>query len=174
LLNIPFAKYIGTIENEQPVTLAEQATIMYGSNKFMQNNRWQYVAIILLVAASLAFLRWERPLDSCLGDCVRRYHYRAGEHRITLAVTAQQQGDNGAATIAITVDEGPAADLVAYFNYDTLLDIPAGYAYYWWQDSDLYPDLLLTLTDPVRPASYYVGSRDGKVHCLRRCTAKQS
>ncbi len=134
----------------------------------MQMYRWQYVTIALLIVSALGYLRWERRLDSCLGECINTVRYHAGHHRIALMVIAEQPGDNGNATITIAVDDKPRAQLTAYFNYDTLMDVPVGYVHYWWQDGDLYPDLQIRLTNPIAMESYYIGSRDGELHVRTR------
>ncbi len=130
----------------------------------MQKNLVLYGLIIGLVAGGLVYLRWNRRLDSCLGSCISRYHYHVGAQAVTLAVRALVDGDNGAAMIVVTVNDQQSANINASFNYDTLMDLPAAYVHYWWQDGDLYPDLLIMPTTVLSNTRYYLGSRDGELH----------
>lgn len=131
----------------------------------MIGKNWQISLIGLsLLTLSLLALRWERRLDACLGDCVNVYHYWAGSQPVLLTVTTLQAGDQGSASVTVTVAGKVRATVPTTFTYDTLLDQPAGYVSFWWRDRDIFPDLLLSVDDRWDGRRYYVGSRDGKLY----------
>ena len=131
----------------------------------MIGKNWQISLVGLsLLTFSLLALRWERRIDACLGDCHNVYRYWAGRQPITLTVTTLQAGDNGGATVTVTVAEKVRATVLTTFNYDTLLDQPAGYVSFWWRDRDLFPDLLLLVDDGLDGQYYYVGTLDGQLY----------
>lgn len=98
-----------------------------------------------------------------LGGEVTTYTFEISEYTVDLKVFTTASGDNGPATIEVSVDGQPTATLLSRFNYDLWsADHPAR-SQLRDVDGDRHPDLIIRL-QTWEPESYYVSSADGKIY----------
>ena len=120
---------------------------------------------LLLIAACIAaivlWLQWPRRLDLPIGELQTTYQANAGNHEVAMTLVRTQSRDQGPATLHIKTKVG---DIVAltYYNYDTLMDTPAGTWHLGWVDGDIWPDIIVE-TSRNNLGVFVVRSSDGMV-----------
>ncbi len=122
------------------------------------------IATVIWLAAGLHKKRIEPSLG---GGGLPQIH-TIGKHRIDLLARTLREGDDGSVELQVTIDGAPAGSIPSYFNYDTLMDIPAGYTCLRWIDRDLTRDLVIMPQNSRggQGPAYYIGSRNGTLLSL--------
>lgn len=115
--------------------------------------------LIAVVIGGAAWLRWPRRIDVPLDGSPAITQARAGATTVTITSTRRSGNDNGVATLQIATSTHDMA-IDAAFNYDTLMDQPAGHWHYAWLDGDVWPDVMIRVNSPA-PQVIGAGSADG-------------
>jgi hypothetical protein len=108
--------------------------------------------ILLIFIVYLFFpIIWEDRIDVSLGakNNIRLYHYQVKDFQVKLISYPLVSGDNGSAQIDIYIDNVKIYEMLSFFNYDTLTDVPAAYVSFMWKDADFYQDLVITNSNGV-------------------------
>lgn len=117
--------------------------------------------LVAIVISGAAWLRWPRRIDVPLDGSPAITQARAGGTVVTITSTRRSGNDNGVAIVQIATNTHDLS-IDAAFNYDTLMDQPAGHWYYAWVDGDVWPDVLIRVNSPAQQV-LVAGSADGMV-----------
>lgn len=144
------------------------------------HTRWIVRGVVLLLAIPLVLLLWclftinpwspvdlfERAISACrqTAACPPTEFY-VGHHTARISATTTLAGDNGPATVHVSLDDAPPIDFTSEYNYDTFINIAPVIAQWRWIDGDWRPDLVLQFPRNRQP-TMYVSSRDGQLHDL--------
>ena len=107
------------------------------------------VALPLLIAVFAIGLwkEWPRRLDLQIGeDPPFVDHTRAGSYAVTLTLTPQARRDHGPAELTVATTAQTVV-IPTHYNYDTLMNQPAGTWHWGWVDNDLWPDVVIQTND---------------------------
>ncbi|MBI4238455.1 MAG: hypothetical protein HY696_08585 [Deltaproteobacteria bacterium] len=133
-----------------------------------RQSRWRKWALLLVASSGIGWYGTAPfrsqpivpigPAESCPPNLA------VAQWPVALCARIDTPGDNGPVTITVLVDGKSVGTIVSDYNYDTLMNVPAGYTSYRWLDDDWHLDLII---DPHslqtgRPL-YYVGSRTGRL-----------
>lgn len=125
-----------------------------------------YVCGALALALTMTlWMQWPRRLDLAMGDLqATTYHAKAGTYAVSLTLTPERKRDHGPATLHIKTSTSEIT-IPTYYNYDTLMDTPAGTWHRSWVDGDLWPDVIVE-TSRGHPAVFVIRSSDGMIQPL--------
>ncbi|EKD41660.1 MAG: hypothetical protein ACD_73C00596G0001 [uncultured bacterium] len=129
--------------------------------------RLNKIALLLLIALAIGLLIngfLQKRIEPNFGNNGETQNYRVGKYKVFLYAKSRLDGDSGPVDIIVSVNGTQAGTIASHFNYDTLMDLPAGYTYYRWIDDDLYRDLVIDPHSSQTGRSlYFIGSQDGKL-----------
>ena len=131
---------------------------------FMKSKFSKILFLILLIFIVYLFfpIIWEDRIDVSLGgkNNISLYHYQVKDFQVKLISYPLVSGDNGRAKIDIYIDNVKIYEMLSFFNYDTLTDVPAAYVSFMWKDGDFYQDLVITNSNGD---SLYISSKNKNV-----------